>query len=55
MTIPAIFFAVYVQLYARAMPKVGAFPFFYFYLLAYLPVVAIMCWVIVRLQKQVTR
>jgi Protein of unknown function (DUF3311) len=44
-----------VPLYARATPKVGDFPFFYFYLLAYMPVVAIVCWVIVLLQKRVTR
>jgi hypothetical protein len=55
LTIAAIFFAVYVPLYARATPKVGDFPFFYFYLLAYMPVVAIVCWVIVLLGKRVTR
>ena len=55
LTIAVIFFAVYVPLYARATPKVGDFPFFYFYLLAYMPVVAIVCWVIVLLQKRVTR
>ena len=55
MTIAVIFFAVYVPLYARATPKVGDFPFFYFYLLAYMPVVAIVCWVIVLLQKRVTQ
>ena len=32
LTIAVIFFAVYVPLYARATPKVGDFPFFYFYL-----------------------
>jgi len=30
LTIAVIFFAVYVPLYARATPKVGDFPFFYF-------------------------
>jgi hypothetical protein len=53
LTIAVIFFAVYVPLYAREDPKVGDFPFFYFYLLAYMPVVAIVCWIIVRLQKRV--
>ena len=35
----SIFFAVYVPLYASATPKVGDFPFFYVYLLIYMPVV----------------
>ena len=52
LTIAAIFFAVYVPLFARITPKVGDFPFFYFYLLAYMPVVAIVCWVIITLQKR---
>src|SRR5579864_7221518 len=50
--VTAIFFAVYVPLFARATPKVGDFPFFYFYLLIYMPVVAIVCWVIITLQKR---
>ena len=52
MTVAVVFFAVYVPLYARATPKVGDFPFFYFYLLAYIPVVAIVCWIIITLQKR---
>jgi membrane protein implicated in regulation of membrane protease activity len=52
LTIAAIFFAVYVPLFARATPKVGDFPFFYFYLLIYMPVVAIVCWIIITLQKR---
>jgi hypothetical protein len=52
LTIAVIFFAVYVPLYARATPKVGPFPFFYFYLLAYMPVVAVVCWIIITLQKR---
>jgi antibiotic biosynthesis monooxygenase (ABM) superfamily enzyme len=55
LTIAVIFFAVYVPLYARITPKVGDFPFFYFYLLIYMPVVAIVCWIIITLQKRVTR
>src|SRR5580700_894342 len=46
LTIAAIFFAVYVPLFARATPKVGDFPFFY------MPVVAAVCWVIITLQKR---
>jgi hypothetical protein len=52
LTIAVIFFAVYVPLFARATPKVGDFPFFYFYLLIYMPVVAIVCWIIITLQKR---
>jgi antibiotic biosynthesis monooxygenase (ABM) superfamily enzyme len=51
--IAVVFFAVYVPLYARATPKVGDFPFFYFYLLIYMPVVSIVCWVVITLQKRI--
>ncbi|MGH3151196.1 MAG: hypothetical protein ACRDOB_10760 [Streptosporangiaceae bacterium] len=53
--IAVVFFAVYVPVYARDTPKVGAFPFFYFYLLIYMPVVSIVCWIVIVLQKRVTR
>ena len=36
--------ALVVPIYARSMPKLGAFPFFYWYQLAWVPVVAILCW-----------
>ena len=42
-------------LYARATPKVGDFPFFYFYLLAYMPVVGIVLWIVITLQKRLGR
>lgn len=32
-----------VPIYARSLPKIGAFPFFYWYQLVWVPVVAIMC------------
>ena len=32
-----------VPIYARTTPKIGDFPFFYFYLLVYMPVVASSC------------
>ena len=35
----SIFFAVWVPLYASDTPKIGDFPFFYVYLLIYMPVV----------------
>ena len=50
--IASIFFTLYVPIYARATPKIGAFPFFYFYLLIYMPVVAIALWIVIILQKR---
>ena len=55
LTVAVVFFALYVPLFARATPKVGDFPFFYFYLLIYMPVVAIVCWIILVLRGRVTR
>lgn len=42
-------------LYARATPKVGDFPFFYFYLLVYMPALAIVLWLVYLLQKRLYR
>ena len=50
--IASIFFAVYVPLYASATPKVGDFPFFYFFLLAYMPALGIVMWIVVALQRR---
>jgi len=47
-----IFFALYVPLYARATPKVGDFPFFYFYLLIYMPATGIVLWIVYLLQRR---
>ena len=52
LVIAAIFFSLYVPLYAHPTPKVGAFPFFYFYLLAYMPVVGIVLWIVITLQRR---
>jgi len=52
LVIASIFFSLYVPLYASVTPKVGDFPFFYFYLLAYMPVVAIALGIVIRLQKR---
>jgi hypothetical protein len=41
-----------VPIYAHVTPKIGDFPFFYFYLLAYMPVVAIALWVATVLQRK---
>lgn len=37
--------ALWVPLYARSGPKLGAFPFFYWYQLVLVPVVAVASWV----------
>ena len=36
--------ALVVPIYARSLPKLGAFPFFYWYQLLLVPVVAAACW-----------
>jgi Protein of unknown function (DUF3311) len=41
-----------VPIYAHITPKVGDFPFFYFYLLAYMPLVAIALWLATLLQRR---
>ena len=43
-----------VPIYARITPKIGDFPFFYFYLLAYVPVAAIALGIAARLQRRLT-
>ena len=52
LVLASIFFALYVPLYASATPKVGDFPFFYFYLLIYMPVVAIVLGIVLLLQNR---
>ena len=39
----AICGALFVPIYARATPMLGDFPFFYWYLLIWVPVVAVLC------------
>jgi Protein of unknown function (DUF3311) len=41
-----------VPIYARITPKIGDFPFFYFYLLAYMPLAAIALWLAAILQRR---
>jgi H+/Cl- antiporter ClcA len=52
LVIAAVFFSLYVPLYASATPKVGEFPFFYFYLIVYMPVVGIVLGIVLWLQKK---
>ena len=51
----SIFFALYVPLYAKPTPKVGDFPFFYVYLLIYMPVLGIVMWIVIMLQHRLRR
>ena len=41
----AIIGTLWVPIYARSGPKLGAFPFFYWYQLIWVPVSAVLCWV----------
>ena len=43
---------LFVPIYARTTPKIGDFPFFYFYLLAYMPVVSVALWIVIQLEKR---
>jgi len=43
--------ALWVPIYARSMPKLGDFPFFYWYQMIWLPVVAFLCWLCYLLLK----
>jgi Protein of unknown function (DUF3311) len=47
----AIVGALGVPIYARATPPLGPFPFFYWYQLLLVPVVAILCWLCTVLVK----
>ena len=49
---PAILCTLIVPIYAHITPKIGDFPFFYFYLLAYMPLAAIALWVATLLQRR---
>jgi hypothetical protein len=53
--VAAIFFTLWVPLYARSTPYVGDFPFFYFYLLIYMPATGVALWVVTLLQRRLKR
>ena len=44
-----------VPIYARETPKLGDFPFFYWYQLIYMPVVAVALWIAMLLQRRLRR
>jgi hypothetical protein len=52
LVIANIFFALYTPLYARLTPKLGDFPFFYWYLLIFMPVTSLVLWIVSLLQKR---
>ncbi len=52
LVIAAIGGALIVPIYAHVTPRVGDFPFFYFYLLAYMPATAIVLWIVSLLQRR---
>jgi hypothetical protein len=41
----AIIGTLWVPIYARSMPKLGNFPFFYWYQLIWVPTTAVLCWI----------
>jgi hypothetical protein len=43
--------SLWVPIYARPTPKLGAFPFFYWFQLVWVPVVAVLCWICYELLK----
>ncbi|MBO0802927.1 MAG: DUF3311 domain-containing protein [Nocardiopsaceae bacterium] len=47
-----IFFIVYVPVYGTVTPKIGSWPFFYFYLLIFMPVTSLVLWIVTQLQKR---
>ena len=47
-----IFFALYTPIYSRLTPKLGAFPFFYWYLLIFMPVTSVALWLATLLQRR---
>jgi hypothetical protein len=51
----AICCSLIVPIYASTTPKVGDFPFFYFFLLAYMPVAAAALFVAMLLQRRLER
>ncbi len=41
----AIIGTLWVPIYARATPKLGPFPFFYWYQFIWVPAAAVLCWI----------
>jgi hypothetical protein len=47
-----IFFSLYTPIYGRLTPKLGDFPFFYWYLLIFMPITSLALWLASLLQKR---
>jgi hypothetical protein len=50
----AILGTLIVPIYARETPMLGDFPFFYWYLLIYMPATALVLWIAMLLQRRLT-
>jgi Protein of unknown function (DUF3311) len=55
LVLAAILGTLIVPIYDSVTPRVGDFPFFYFYLLIYMPAAAIVLWIVTLLQKGLSR
>ena len=53
--IALIFFVLYTPIYSRVTPKIGSWPFFYFYLLIFMPITSLVLAVVLLLQKRLAR
>jgi hypothetical protein len=52
LVIADIFFSLYAPIYSKLTPKIGDFPFFYFYLLIFMPITSLALWLTIQLQKR---
>ena len=50
-----IFFVAYTPIYAKITPKLGSWPFFYWYLLIFMPVTSLALFLVLLLQKRLER
>ena len=50
--VAAIFFILYTPVYSSVTPKIGSWPFFYVYMLVYMPAVSVVMWIATRLQQR---
>ncbi|MFY9648428.1 DUF3311 domain-containing protein [Trebonia sp.] len=55
LVIANIFFVLWTPIYSRITPKIGAWPFFYWYLLIFMPVTSVVLFVVTKLQKRLDR
>jgi Na+/melibiose symporter-like transporter len=51
----SIFFILYTPVYASVTPKIGSWPFFYVYMLVYMPATSLVLWIATRLQDRLSR